>query len=70
MLEPKLNADGTPASVKLNSYAQYVKENYAEVRVQTPAGGHKAVMEKLRERYHSSRSKPPILHLDNSSTED
>lgn len=59
-LEPRLNPDGTPAGVKLNRYAQYVKEHYAEVKQRTPLGGHKAVMQKLREQYYSSKRIPAL----------
>ena len=65
-LEPRLNADGTPASVKLNRYAQFVKEHYAEVKQKTPQGGHKAVMQRLRDQYYSSSSRTPTPHLDGS----
>ena len=65
-LQPKLNPDGTPAAVKLNRYAQYVKEHYAAVKLHTPQGGHKAVMKKLREDYYSSRE-TPVLDLNGSS---
>lgn len=61
-LEPRLNPDGTPMSVKLNRYAQFVKEHYAEVKHQTPQGGHKAVMQKLRENYYSSSKTPTLEH--------
>lgn len=49
-------------SVKLNRYAQFVKEHYAEVKHQTPQGGHKAVMQKLRENYYSSSKTPTLEH--------
>ena len=65
-LEPRLNSDGTPAAVKLNRYAQYVKEHYATVKLQTPQGGHRAVMKKLREDYYSSRE-TPLLDLNGYS---
>lgn len=55
-LQPKLNADGTPAKVHLNPYAQYVKDHYADVKLHTPHGGHKEVMKRLREQYYSSRA--------------
>ena len=65
-LEPRLKSDGTPAAVKLNRYAQYVKQHYAAVKLKTPNGGHKAVMERLREDYYSSRE-TPVLDLNDSS---
>ena len=51
-LLPRLKADGTPVVKKLNRYAQFVKENYATMKLQTPGGGHKDVMEKLKTAYH------------------
>ena len=50
-LLPQLKADGTPAVVRVNKYAQFVKENYAAVKSQSPWRRHKEVMEKLSERY-------------------
>ena len=51
-LLPKLKADGTPVVKKLNRYAQFVKENYATMKLQTPGGSHKNVMEKLKTAYY------------------
>ena len=51
-LLPRLKADGTPVVKKLNRYAQFVKENYATMKLQTPGGSHKDVMERLKTAYH------------------
>ena len=57
-----LELEGTGSTRKLNRFAQFVQDNYADVKLLTPAGGHKVVMEKLKEQYY--RSKAPALNLD------
>lgn len=51
-LLPKLKADGTPVVKRLNRYAQFVKDNYATTKLQSPWRNHKQIMEKLKEEYH------------------
>ena len=53
-----LKLDGPPPS-KINRYAQFVKDHYSEVKLRTP-GGHRAVMEKLREQYYSTCPHPQL----------
>ncbi|CAI8055512.1 Acidic repeat-containing protein [Geodia barretti] len=49
-----LRLDGPAGPAKINRYAQFVKDHYSEVKLRTPVGGHKAIMEKIREQYHNS----------------
>lgn len=51
-LLPKVKADGTPVVKRLNRYAQFVKDNYAAIKLQSPWRNHKQIMEKLKEEYH------------------
>ncbi|KAL4452046.1 hypothetical protein ABPG75_007708 [Micractinium tetrahymenae] len=55
----RFRPDGTPAKQRAaspNKYAQFVKENHAEVKAQLPAGTPQAeVMKKLSERYAALR---------------
>lgn len=55
----RFRPDGTPAKPRAaspNKYAQFVKENHAEVKAQLPAGTPQAeVMRKLSERYAALR---------------
>ena len=55
-LEPKLNADGTPASTrKLTRYAQFIQDNYTDTKKALPQMSHKEIMEALREKYHTQQ---------------
>jgi DNA-directed RNA polymerase subunit RPC12/RpoP len=49
-----LRLDGPAVPARINRYAQFVKDHYSEVKLRTPVGGHKAIMEKIREEYHKS----------------
>ena len=51
-LLPRLKADGTPVVKRINRYAQFVKDNYAIVKLQSPWRNHKEIMQKLKEDYH------------------
>lgn len=56
-LEPKLNVDGTPASSrKLTRYAQFIQDNYSDVKKALPLMTHKEIMEVLREKYHAQQA--------------
>lgn len=65
-LLPRLKADGTPVVKKLNRYAQFVKENYATMKLQTPGGSHKDVMETLKTAYYKKDDATTSTPLDRS----
>ena len=55
-LEPRLKSDGTPfAPRKLNSYAQFLKDNYNTVKTSSPYRTHAQILEKVKHLYHQSK---------------
>ena len=60
----RLDETSATAGKKLNRFALFVKENYSDVKLQTPVGGHKVVMEKLREQYYKSCGRTHPINLE------
>ena len=55
-LEPRLKSDGTPyAPRKLNTYAQFLKDNYSTVKNSSPYQTHAQILEKIKHLYQQSR---------------